>query len=468
MSKARQEADAKAAVLQETLIQENFPLCDQQTPLQPCVATLGADDSSEYDSTVSSQQPPIINSQQAEPCLSPVYASSVTSGSNELASPSTNDDSSTVSAASQVVLVSFHENLDFPDLSAAMNDLTGFDSIQSCTVPENESFTNDFTINSSDITAHTMNRSSTPVIGTADSIPSSTLSPPAPTGFKSPPPAAEIALRRNRRPLGLTPSYHSQPGPKTTSGEVPRRSGTSSPIRRITSATGFPPSRVMKSASGPRSPLYSEQQQNALLQSLQEARSPGLSSLTLNIIPGPPTPRTPACINQQSVRESTVSSTSSDDESRTFTFHIPQYTKVEDAITKTPPGTPGIPGFPSAMFVQHSVDETVNYAMTQDAPIFTPCSTGHSSFPPELAPEMPVLRAAPDYISSGIPSQPTTPSLPPTMGGAYFRQSTGNVEYSWPDSSISYGLSARSSPVGTKSKTFQFTPNMTPQSFGGQ
>lgn len=264
--------------------------------------------------------------------------------------------------------------------------------------------------------------------------------------FKSPPPPADIATRRKlAKPAQLNPNaFRSYSyGPKTGI-DMPRRSDAASPMRRIASATGTMPPRIQKLTLGsaPRSPMFTERNKEAFLQSLQGALSPV-------------TPNDSTHSGHQTVRETTVSSNSSEEESR-YTFGASQnpyfQTAPMQSSIKTPPGTPGI----HSQFPMNNMDAAWNF-MPSDEPLVTP---GLGSFGSDL--DFPATSAAPGYAAS----QPTTPSFPPSIGPTYYPMFNGNsvasLEYKFPDS-YNTESSARSSPL--QSRHFQFTQNITPQDF---
>ncbi|KAK0656350.1 hypothetical protein B0T16DRAFT_424946 [Cercophora newfieldiana] len=277
--------------------------------------------------------------------------------------------------------------------------------------------------------------------------------------FKSPPPPADIASRRNIRrpaPLGLS-AMRGGPGPKTGI-DVPRRSETASPMRRISSATGGLPGRVQKSFStGPRSPFLMDRTKEAILQSLRNPHPQAVASLSTAM-----SPVSPADGNGQELRDNVVV-TSASDEEQAFAFgsvnSFPVY--KADASIKTPPDTPALAtNFPEQFFAS-SAEQAWNFA-PHDEPLPTPslCSHGGSELEFSMAPQMP------GYVAS----QPVTPSFPPSVGPTYNNGFFGganlaNAEYTFPDSYPE--SSARSSPVGPpKSRQqFQFAQNITPQDF---
>ncbi|KAM7209309.1 pah3 homeobox protein encoded by the pah3 protein [Naviculisporaceae sp. PSN 640] len=286
--------------------------------------------------------------------------------------------------------------------------------------------------------------------------------------FKSPPPPADIAGRRNMRrpaPLGLSSLRNGPHGPAPKTGiDAPRRSETASPMRRISSATGSLHGRVQKSfagSNGPRSPFNLDRNKEAILQTLQSTtHSPIMASLNSAM-----SPLSPDGMGAQGVREGTIGTNASDEE-QGYTFgslgavgSLPLY-KPEPSI-KTPPGTPGLSVNFRDPFYPGSVEQHGgwNY-VPQDEPLPTPslCSHGGSELEFSMAPQMP------GYVAS----QPVTPSFPPSIGPTYngfFGTSLNNAEYNFPDS-YPPESSARSSPGGPpKSKQFQFAQNVTPQDY---
>ncbi|KAK5652551.1 hypothetical protein OQA88_10312 [Cercophora sp. LCS_1] len=283
--------------------------------------------------------------------------------------------------------------------------------------------------------------------------------------FKSPPPPADIAGRRNLRrpaPLGIS-ALRGVPhgsGPKT-GVDAPRRPETASSMRRISSATGGLSGRVQKpfsNSGGPRSPFLMDRNKEALFQSLQPLQSPIMSS-----VQNPISPETPEGMNTQALREDTVSTAVSDDE-HGYTFgslgavgSFPAY-NVDQSI-KTPPDTPGLAGHFPEHFYSTSVEQAWSF-IPHDEPLPTPslCSHGGSEIEFSMAQHMP------GYVAS----QPVTPSFPPSVGptyGGFFGGNVANAEYNFPDTYASES-SARSSPAGPpKSRQFQFAQNVTPQDY---
>lgn len=282
--------------------------------------------------------------------------------------------------------------------------------------------------------------------------------------FKSPPPPSNIASRRNRgipAQLSTTALRSYSYGPKTGMDMV-RRSDAASPMRRIVSATGTMPCRIQKPSlniQAPRSPMYYERTKEALMRSLQQsARSPVMASMPTTL--SPVTPSDHPFQGQQTARETTVSSSASDDEQR-YTLGPsvqpnPFFSRMESTL-KTPPGTPGLARVYSEQVL--GLDSAWNY-VPQDEPLVTP---GLGSFGSE---EFAMASSAPTYV---VNSQPATPSFAPTMGPSYFAWGSNNAEYTFPSASyVGSDASMRGSPLASKSSHIQFTPNITPSDFGSE
>lgn len=277
------------------------------------------------------------------------------------------------------------------------------------------------------------------------------MTQPSPTStvdlrFKSPPsPRLDIATRRNlRRPAQLNPTaFRSCSGPKT-GVDMPKRGEATSPMRRIVSATGSMPGRVQKPTLGlPRSPMFSDRKQEALLQSIQGTMSPMTPSECHNNA------------TQFNARDTRALSSTSDEE-QMYNFAQNSYFQVQASHIKTPPGTPGFrqqPRYPITTM------EGAWNLVPSDDPLVTP---GLGSFGSEM--EFPASQSAPGYAAS----QPVTPSFarPAFYHPIYAGNGAPNIEYKFPDSSSAYGpeSSARSSPVNV-AVNFQFTQNITPQDF---
>ncbi|KAK7951996.1 homeobox transcription [Apiospora aurea] len=289
---------------------------------------------------------------------------------------------------------------------------------------------------------------------------------PAPSdSFKSPPPPANIASRRNiPRPAALqvrSRPFNLQNGPKT-SMEGPRRNDPSSPataMRRIASASGNMPGRIQKQTAGPRSPMFFGKNTETYLQ--YHARSP-VGSMMSNLTAGaPPTPMTPVVYNQQGLREPTVSSNCSDDETLMLGAHAGAFGL--GASLKTPPGTPGMLGnFTSSSLGVPPLSAGLDFSA--DQPLLTP------HFQTEF-PDLSMHHNVPSYVELNDNSLPSTP-LYPNMAGCtpdalgYAGVGQGNQQFDWEtNESIS---SSRSSPGQSRSKQIHFTQNMTPQDYNLQ
>lgn len=278
--------------------------------------------------------------------------------------------------------------------------------------------------------------------------------------FKSPPPPANIASRRNMaKPAALQAAslrsrpFNMQGGPKT-SLEGSRRTDPSSPasMRRIVSSTGNMGGRIHKQSAGPRSPMFLNRNTENYLQ--YHSRSP-VGTLASAF---PPTPLTPAVYGQQDVHEPTVSSNCSDDEAfmlgdGSAGFGLPN-------SLKTPPGTPGmLPSFVTHNFSGNPLSAGLDF--TADQPLLTP----------QFQTEFPDLsqQHVPGYIEAGDNSMPSTPLYANMMNVGHDALSMlgggsgNNTQYDW-DANESIN-SSTASPNQARSKQILFTQNMTPQDY---
>ncbi|KAI0454796.1 hypothetical protein F5B21DRAFT_226826 [Xylaria acuta] len=287
---------------------------------------------------------------------------------------------------------------------------------------------------------------------------------PTPTdSFRSPPPPANIASRRNiARPAALQAASlrsRSYNLPKTALDGSKRMDIPSpvSSIRRISSATGMGPGRIQKSSAGPRSPFFGRAE--ALLQ--YHTRSPVGSGTPAFSGAAPPTPMTPAVFDQRHVQEPAVISASPDNASFVLGMGVAsnymQEMKEENDL-KTPPTTPGMmTEFGTNGFVGNAFSAGFN--ITTDQPLLTPYF--HSEFP-DLS-----IQSVPGYVETSD-GGPPTPVYPAMMNSnlehpTYTRNVIANTQYDW-DANESV-VSSRSSPGYPRSKQIQFTPNITPQDY---
>ncbi|KAI0160920.1 hypothetical protein GGR52DRAFT_152033 [Hypoxylon sp. FL1284] len=288
--------------------------------------------------------------------------------------------------------------------------------------------------------------------------------------FKSPPPPANIACRRNiARPANLqttslrSRSYHLPHGPKAAlDGSKRDASSPGLPMRRIASTAGSVHGRIQKSNSGSRSPMVFNRNPEALLQ--WHARSP-VGSITA-AFPGvtPLTPLTPAVVDQSSV----VSPACSDGSPFTLGGSLPATTMAEsktDLNLKTPPTSPGqLNPFGNYNYAASTFNAAADFHA--DQPVWTPFQTEFSGFG---------IHNMPSYAETSDGSLPTTPIYPNATGPAFaraFSTSTmpnmmgnlmGNTQFDW-DANESVN-SSKSSPNQPRSKQIQFTQNMTPQDY---
>jgi hypothetical protein len=285
--------------------------------------------------------------------------------------------------------------------------------------------------------------------------------------FRSPPPPANIASRRNiPRPAALqAASLRSRPYnvPKTAM-DGSKRMDMPSPvasIRRISSVTGLCAGRIQKPSAGPRSPFFGRAE--ALMQKYH-TRSPVGSGTPTFSGAAPPTPMTPALFDQHHGQEPAVMSASPDDRSFVLggmgvTSNYVQEVKEEHEL-KTPPTTPGMMAEFGANggYVGNAFGS--GFGITHDQPLLTPYF--HSEFP-----DLSVPQNAPGYVEASDDG-PTTPVCANMIGSGMEHASfTGNVmantQYDW-DANESV-MSSRSSPSYPRAKQIQFTPNMTPRDY---
>lgn len=291
---------------------------------------------------------------------------------------------------------------------------------------------------------------------------------PTPDSFKSPPPPANIASRRNiPRPATLqTASLRSRSygygGMPKTALDGPKRMDPSSPItsmRRIVSSAGNIPGRIQKSNAGPRSPMV----YNAEALLAYQSRSPMGPVAAAFSGAAPPTPMTPAVIDQQGMREPVVTSACSEDNSFLLGANLPTNLmefKTESNL-KTPPSTPGglLNQFNNANYPNIPYTRPLDFQ--PDQPIMTPYF--NTEFP-DMS-----MQAVPGYadVSDGsLPTTPLYPINPMQEQNAFGHNTMGNTQFDW-DANEAVS-SSRSSPNQSRSKQIQFTQNMTPQDYNSQ
>lgn len=259
------------------------------------------------------------------------------------------------------------------------------------------------------------------------------------------PPAVDLAGRRKRPGLALSGIRSTTNGPATGIDFNRRALDSGSPMRRVTSATGFGPQGIRRFPTQQRGAILDRRQESLL----QAVRSPSMTSFKSM---GPLTPDTPAVAAQQSTREATVSSNSSEDEGSLVSYQptglSSQHAALDQCI-RTPPETPIGLGDVFAT----SIGASLGYPTTDE------------SF---LAPGMDTFTmrsnefSIPSYITDAYLSQPSTPQLP-MSSGYYASMPSSNREYSWTDSAM---VSTKSSPNPIQRRQIQFS-NVTPQDFNG-
>ncbi|OTB05508.1 hypothetical protein M426DRAFT_21823 [Hypoxylon sp. CI-4A] len=282
--------------------------------------------------------------------------------------------------------------------------------------------------------------------------------------FRSPPPPANIASRRNiQRPATLqtkslrSQSYNLGCGPKTALDSAKRMDSSSpvAPIRRIASTTGNFHGRIQKNSAMPRSPrIFSRPE--ALLH--YQNRSPGGFATGSFLGAAPPTPMTPA-VGDQSIREPVVSSSNF---GRVYTMVVDDCPDHKhDCNLKTPPTTPDVvnpfaPHYQSTAtetFSGTAIDYDVDSAMS--APFF---QTEFNNFG---------MSNLSGYSELNDGSHPTTPLYPNMMNlmqeqNTFGHGASGNTQYDW---DANEAVNSKSSPNLSRSKQIQFTQNMTPQDY---
>ncbi|KAI1774934.1 hypothetical protein F4818DRAFT_417217 [Hypoxylon cercidicola] len=283
--------------------------------------------------------------------------------------------------------------------------------------------------------------------------------------FKSPPPPANIACRRNiARPANLqtaslrSRSYNLPYGPKTALDGSKRVDASSPglPMRRIASTAGNMHGRIQKPNAGPRSPMFFNRNPEALMQ--WHTRSPVGPIAAAFSGAAPPTPLTPAVVDQSSI----VSPTCSDDSPFMLGGSLPALSDSKaDLNLKTPPTTPGLlTPFGNQNYAASSFNTGADF---QDQPVWTPFQTEFPGFG---------MHPVSSYTEANDGSLPTTPLYPnstfvrqdmmPNMMGTLMGN-MGNTQFDW-DANESVN-SSKSSPNQPRSKQIQFTQNMTPQDY---
>lgn len=263
------------------------------------------------------------------------------------------------------------------------------------------------------------------------------------------PPAIDLAGRRKRPGLALSGLRSISNGPATGMDFGNRRMDPGSPMRRVASATGFGPHGIRRFPA-PQRGQFNDRRQESLLQA---ARSPNVMVSPLNNAMAPPTPNTPIVATQQSLREATVSSNSSAEDTGPFLVYpdVTGHPAILDQSLRTPPATPITIGDAFA----HSIEATLGFAPPDDA-LLTPGG------------EYPIRATEfclPNYVSDNYMSQPSTPSFPsqvPMSAAFYASMPSGNTEYNWSDAT----MVSKSSPHQSQRRQLQFN-NFTAQDFTG-
>ena len=259
------------------------------------------------------------------------------------------------------------------------------------------------------------------------------------------PPAVDIAGRRKRPGLNLSGIRSTSNGPATGIDFGRRTHDAGSPMRRITSATGYGFQGLRRFPSQHRGGVFDRRQESLL----HAARSPNMTSLASA---APPTPDTPVVVTHQSAREATVSSNSSEDDGSLPSFQptgvLSQHSALDQSV-RTPPATPIGLGDVFAT----SIGASLTYPATEEsflAPEVDTYSMRTNEFP------------IPSYVADGYMTHPSTPQIPMSTD-YYTAMPTSNAEYRWTDGAM---VSTKSSPNPHQMRQLQFS-NVTPQDFSG-
>ncbi|KAI1105182.1 hypothetical protein F4804DRAFT_149267 [Jackrogersella minutella] len=287
---------------------------------------------------------------------------------------------------------------------------------------------------------------------------------PTPDSFKSPPPPANIASRRNiPRPANLQTNLSSRGRNLNTAGvskatlDGPKRMDPSSPasaMRRIVSTAGNIHGRIQKSSSGQRSPMVFNRSAEALLNF--RTRSPA----GVGIIPPlsgatPPTPMTPAVIDPQVIQEPMVSSGSDDNAFHSLLgANLPagMMNMKFDSNLKTPPSTPNL----MSQMAHHNYNANHFYPKVELHP-------DHALRTPYYQTEFSNMNIpnVPSYAEiNDDGSMPTTPLYPNMMGPVQEQRACSQFDWTANES-----VNPKYSPSQSRSQQIQFTQNITPQDY---
>ncbi|SPN96914.1 uncharacterized protein DNG_00433 [Cephalotrichum gorgonifer] len=260
------------------------------------------------------------------------------------------------------------------------------------------------------------------------------------------PPAVDLAGRRKQPGLALSGIRTVSNGPATGVDFSRRTLDPGSPMRRVTSATGFGPQGIRRFPSHQRVGIPDRRQESLL----QAVRSPKMGPPSNSM--APPTPDTPVVVTQQSFREATVSSNSSEEEGSFLQYpqaNVSSQHSALDQSIRTPPATPIGLGDVFAT----SLGASLGFPPTDEP--FLP--SGMESYPMGSN-----EFALPQYVVDGYISQPSTPQ--PAMPTSYYApMPMHNTEYGVADATM---VPAKSSSRASQRQQLQFS-NFTPQDFNG-
>lgn len=258
------------------------------------------------------------------------------------------------------------------------------------------------------------------------------------------PPAIDLAGRRKRPGLALSGIRSTSNGPATGMDFGRRALDPGSPMRRVTSATGFGPQGIRRFHSQQRGGMF-DRRQGSLLHAVRSPNPAPFSSMA------PPTPDTPVVATHQSVREATVSSSSSEEEGSLQLYQptgLASQPSALDQSIRTPPATPIGLGDVFA----NSIGASLGYPTAEES--FA--AQGMDAFSMRSG-----EFSVPSYVADGYVSQPATPQLPMATG-YYSPVPTNSTEYNWTGAAM---VSTKSSPNPHQMRPLQFS-NVTPQDFG--
>ncbi|PNY24510.1 Diencephalon/mesencephalon homeobox protein 1-B [Tolypocladium capitatum] len=226
---------------------------------------------------------------------------------------------------------------------------------------------------------------------------------------RSPPPMADDARPELSQPMDISSRRSRRPAPLDiveggTAPDLDRRGDRSSPMRRISSATGS--ARIKKPAAAPQSPFRDA--------SFQPRRSPSTTSPVGS--GAPPTPDTPVALHQQGLVDG-AAGFSMDSK------YMSADPGLHDPTLRTPPTSPG---FVDSLF------NNMGPAYGMSMPEETRTAPGIGRLPGDF--EMSAMTGgAPDYVgnASHRSHRSETSLLSSRMGSIYLDFMGANPGYNW-------------------------------------